>query len=304
VIAHLRARAARTRLNDQENSTQRFHGKVAAVTGAGSGIGRSLAIELAHAGASVAISDINADGLADTAALLNAQGHAVLATQLDVTERDAVLTYADTVAEHFGTVNQIYNNAGIAFVGTVASTHFKEFERVMDVDYWSVVNGTKAFLPHLINSGDGHIVNISSVFGLFAAPGQGAYVSAKFAVRGFTEALRQEMRVGRQPVGVTSVHPGGIKTAIGYHTEGGAGFDANSFGKLFDWAAITSAQRAAKIILRGVEKNKARVLVGPDAKLYDLLVRATGPAYERLSGELTARAIMRRITSGPNLELG
>jgi NAD(P)-dependent dehydrogenase (short-subunit alcohol dehydrogenase family) len=283
---------------------QRFHGKVAAVTGAGSGIGRALATALAHAGASVAISDIDAAGLADTAALLKVQGHAVLANQLDVTERDAVLAYADIVAEHFGTVNQIYNNAGIAFVGTVASTDFKEFERVMDVDYWSVVNGTKAFLPHIINSGDGHIVNISSVFGLFAAPGQAAYVSAKFAVRGFTEALRQEMRVGGQPVGVTSVHPGWVKTAIGYHTEGGAGFDPNTFGKLFDRAAITSAPRAAQIILRGVEKNKARVLVGPDAKLYDLLVRVTGPAYERISGELTARAIMRRITSGPNLELG
>lgn len=283
---------------------QGFRGKVAAITGAGSGIGRALAIQLADAGANVAISDINGEGLAETTALLTARGHAPFASPLDVTERDAVLAYADTVVGHFGAVNQIYNNAGIAFVGTVASTQFKEFERVMDVDYWSVVNGTKAFLPHIIKSGDGHIVNISSVFGLLAAPGQAAYVSARFAVRGFTEALRQEMRVGRQPVGVTSVHPGGIKTAIGYHTEGGAGFDPDSFGKLFDCAAITSAPRAARIILRGVEKNKARVLVGPDAKLYDVLVRATGPAYERLSGELTARAIMRRITSGPDLGLG
>jgi len=280
--AHLMAWARSPRhLNDQENSMQGFRGKVAAITGAGSGIGRALAIQLADAGANVAISDINGEGLAETTALLTARGHAPFASPLDVTERDAVLAYADTV------------------VG-----HFKEFERVMDVDYWSVVNGTKAFLPHIIKSGDGHIVNISSVFGLLAAPGQAAYVSARFAVRGFTEALRQEMRVGRQPVGVTSVHPGGIKTAIGYHTEGGAGFDPDSFGKLFDCAAITSAPRAARIILRGVEKNKARVLVGPDAKLYDVLVRATGPAYERLSGELTARAIMRRITSGPDLGLG
>lgn len=283
---------------------QALRGKVAAITGAGSGIGRALAIELANRGASVAISDINTEGLAETAALITARGQTVLSTPLDVTERDAVQAYADTVADHFGTINQIYNNARIAFVGTVASTEFKEFERVMDVDYWSVVNGTKAFLPHVINSGDGHIVNISSVFGLFAAPGQAAYVSAKFAVRGFTEALRQEMRVGRHPVGITSVHPGGIKTAIGYHTEGGAGFDQNSFGKVFDRYAITSAPKAANIILRGVEKNKARVLVGPDAKLYDLLVRVTGPAYERISGELSARAVMRRITSGPDLGLG
>ena len=215
-----------------------------------------------------------------------------------------MLEYADTVARHFGTVNQIYNNAGIAFVGTVTTTEFKEFERVLDIDLWGVVNGTKAFLPHLIQSGDGHVVNASSVFGLLGAPGQAAYVSAKFAVRGFTEVLRQEMRLGGHPVGVTCVHPGGIKTKIGYHTEGGAGFDATGFGQLFDHAAITSAQRAARIILRAVDKNKARVLVGPDAKLYDLLVRLTGSAYEKVAGEFAARAVMRRIDSGPDLGLG
>lgn len=202
---------------------QAFRGKVAAVTGVGSGVGRALAVELANAGASVAISDINAEGLAETAALIEGRGRSTLATQLDITERDAVLAYANTVATHFGTVNLIYNNAGIAFVGTVASTQFKEFERIMDVDYWSIVNGTNAFLPHLIESGDRRVGNISSVFGLFAAPGQAAYVSAKFAVCGFTEALRQEMRIGRQPAGVTCVHQGGIKTQIGYHTEGRSG---------------------------------------------------------------------------------
>ena len=136
------------------------------------------------------------------------------ADRLDVTEREAFELYADAVNEHFGKVNQIYNNAGIAFMGSVEVSQFKDIERVMDVDFWGVVNGTKVFLPHLIASGDGHVVNVSSVFGLFAVPGQAAYNAAKFAVRGFTEALRQEMLVAGHPVKVTCVHPGGIKTAI------------------------------------------------------------------------------------------
>ena len=123
------------------------------------------------------------------------------ADRLDVTEREAFLAYADAVNEHFGKVNQIYNNAGIAFTGDIEVSQFKDIERVMDVDFWGVVNGTKAFLPHLIASGDGHVVNVSSVFGLFSVPGQAAYNAAKFAVRGFTEALRQEMIAGRPPGG-------------------------------------------------------------------------------------------------------
>src|SRR5690242_20828547 len=193
---------------------QGFAGKVAVVTGAGSGIGQALAVELARSGASVAISDINTEGLADTEDRLKAIGAPVKADRLDVTEREAFEAYADAVVEHFGKVNQIYNNAGIAFSGDVEVSTYKDIERVMDVDFWGVVNGTKAFLPHLIESGDGHLVNISSLFGLLAMPSQSAYNAAKFAVRGFTESLRQEMILAGHPVQVTCVHPGGIKTAI------------------------------------------------------------------------------------------
>src|SRR6202047_3579896 len=191
-----------------------FAGKVAAVTGAGSGIGQALAVELARSGAKVAISDVDTEGLAQTEELLKAIGAPVKADRLDVTEREAFLAYADAVNEHFGQVNQIYNNAGIAFTGDVEISQFKDIERVMDVDFWGVVNGTKAFLPHLIASGDGHIINVSSLFGIFSVPGQAAYNSAKFAVRGFTEALRQEMALNREPGKGTSVHPGGIKNAL------------------------------------------------------------------------------------------
>ena len=193
---------------------QGFAGKVAVVTGAGSGIGQALALELGRSGASVAISDVDTEGLAVTEARLKSVGAPVRANRLDVTEREALAIYADEVKDQFGKVNQIYNNAGIAFSGDVEITPFKDIERIMDVDYWGVVNGTKAFLPHLIASGDGHVINISSIFGLFSVPGQAAYNSAKFAVRGFTEALRQEMILAHHPVAVTTVHPGGIKTAI------------------------------------------------------------------------------------------
>ncbi len=269
-----------------------FAGKVAVVTGAGSGIGQALAIRLGRAGAKLAISDVDIEGLASTEQQLKAIGAPVKADRLDVTEREAFLLYADEVKAHFGKVNQIYNNAGIAYTGDVEIMPFKDIERVMDVDYWGVVNGTKAFLPHLIESGDGHIVNVSSLFGIFAVPGQAAYNSAKFAVRGFTEALRQEMLLSGKPVAVTAVHPGGIKTAIARNATAAEGLDAQALAKEFDKKlANTTPERAAKIILEAVRKKKARVLVGPDAKILDVIVRLTGSGYQRLFSNAMAKAL-------------
>lgn len=259
-----------------------FAGKVAVVTGAASGIGQALAIELARRGARVAISDVDLEGLAHTEQELVSMGASVKADRLDVAEREAFLAYADAVNEHFGKVNQIYNNAGIAYTGDIEVSQFKDIERIMDVDFWGVVNGTKAFLPHLIASGDGHVVNVSSVFGLFSVPGQAAYNSAKFAVRGFTEALRQETALAGHPVKVTTVHPGGIKTAIARNATAAEGLDTDELARVFARIARTSPPRAARIILAAVDKDKARVLVGPDAKLMDALVRLTGSGYPRL----------------------
>ena len=267
-----------------------FAGKVAAVTGAGSGIGQALAVELARSGAAVAISDVDTEGLAATEEQLKAIGAPVRTDRLDVTEREAFQIYADQINEHFGKVNQIYNNAGIAFTGDVEICQFKDIERVMDVDFWGVVNGTKAFLPHLIASGDGHIINVSSLFGLMSMPGQAAYNSAKFAVRGFTEALRQEMTLNGHPVKVTAVHPGGIKTPIVRNATAAEGVDAEAQAKFFDKRlATTSPRRAAQIILEAVRKNRARVLVGPDAKALDLVVRLTGSGYQRLFSPVVGR---------------
>ena len=269
---------------------QGFAGKVAVVTGAGSGIGQALAVELGRSGAHVAISDVDTEGLAVTEDRLKAIGAKVKSDRLNVTERENFLQYADAVADHFGKVNQIYNNAGIAFTGDIEISHFKDMERVMDVDYWGVVNGTKAFLPHLIASGDGHVVNVSSVFGLFSVPGQAAYNSAKFAVRGFTEALRQEMALAGHPVKVSCVHPGGIKTAIARNATAAEGIDADELAKTFDKKlASTTPEKAAKVILDGVRKNKARILIGNDAKMFEIVIRAIGANYQSVFPKVVAR---------------
>lgn len=269
-----------------------FAGKVAVVTGAGSGIGRALALGLTERGARLAISDVNTTGLDETVRLVEAAGGEVVAQPLDVAEREAVIAYAGSVADHFGVIHQIYNNAGIAHHGEVENTEFKDFDRVMDIDFWGVVHGTKAFLPHLIASGDGHVINISSLFGLLAMPGQSAYNAAKFAVRGFTESLREEMLLGNRPVQVTCVHPGGIKTAIARNATVSGDREVSSVSELFDRKlARTSPEKAAEVILEGVRKKKGRVLIGADAVALDLLTRVTGAGYERLVAMVGRRVL-------------
>ncbi|MGK8555604.1 SDR family NAD(P)-dependent oxidoreductase [Nocardia gipuzkoensis] len=267
-----------------------FKNKVCVITGAGSGIGRALAENLARRGAKLALSDIDVEGLAETVRRCEQLGADVKSDRLNVVEREAVLRYADTVHQHFGTVHQVYNNAGIAHHGEVIRSEFKDFERVMDVDFWGVVNGTKAFLPMVIESGDGHIVNVSSLFGLIAIPGQSAYNAAKFAVRGFTESLRQEMLVARHPVKVTCVHPGGIKTAVARNATYAEGIDSKSAASMFDKRlAIHTADMAAQTITEGVRKGHGRVLIGWEAKLLDLFVRVTASGYQRIAANVERR---------------
>lgn len=277
-------------------TSNHFRGKVAVVTGAGSGIGRALAVDLAGRGARLAVSDIDSHGLAETVRQVEALAAEVRSDHLDVGERAAVFAYADAVVQHFGVVNIVFNNAGISFSGEVEVSEFKDMERIMDIDFWGVVNGTKAFLPHLVASGDGHVVNTSSLFGLLAMPSQSAYNAAKFAVRGFTESLRQEMIIAKRPVKVSCVHPGGIKTNIVRNGTAAAGTDNVAVAELFDAKlAKTTATEAARVILRGVEKGHARILVGADAKALDALVRLTGSGYQRVVATV-ARRIMPKST--------
>ncbi|MFG1780896.1 SDR family NAD(P)-dependent oxidoreductase [Rhodococcus oryzae] len=269
-----------------------FLGRVAVVTGAGSGMGRTLALGLARRGARLAVSDVDTDGLAATVGLLEELGAEVRSDRLDVSERESVLRYADAVVEHFGVVNQVYNNAGIAFSGSILDSEFKDIERVLDVDYWGVVNGTKAFLPHLIASGDGHVINTSSLYGILALPRQSAYNSAKFAVRGFTESLRLEMLAGGHPVRVTCVHPGGVKTNVANNAgHAGPTKDAAETALYNEKLLRMSPEKAAEIILDGVAKNRARVLVGNDARGLDLMVRVLGSWYQRPMLEVLKRVM-------------
>jgi NADP-dependent 3-hydroxy acid dehydrogenase YdfG len=267
-----------------------FEAKVAVITGAGSGIGRALAVNLAEKGAKLALSDIDTEGLAETVRHAEALGADVKSDRLNVAEREAVLDYAEAVVAHFGEVHQIYNNAGIAYNGDVENSEFKDIERIIDVDFWGVVNGTKAFLPHVIASGDGHIINISSLFGLIAVPGQSAYNAAKFAVRGFTEALRQEMLIAKHPVKVTCVHPGGIKTAVARNATVANDQNAQTFAEFFDKRlAIHSPEMAAETIIDGVRKGRARVVIGWEAKALDVLARVIGPSYQRIIATAVAK---------------
>ncbi|NMN99348.1 SDR family NAD(P)-dependent oxidoreductase [Antrihabitans stalactiti] len=264
-----------------------FKDKVAVITGAGSGIGRALALNLAERGTRLALSDVDTTAVADTAGRCEKLGVKALPYNLDVADRAAVYAHAEDVRAEFGGVNLVFNNAGVALSADVIDMTWEDFDWLMNIDFWGVAHGTKAFLPDLIASGDGHVVNISSVFGLMGIPSQSAYNAAKFAVRGFTEALRQEMKIARYPVGVTCVHPGGIKTNIAVNARGIK--ETNDIEKVregFELIALTRPSSAAKIILKGVEKNKARVLIGPDARGFDLIPRVVGPRYQDLSAPI------------------
>ena len=259
-------------------------GKVVVVTGAGSGIGRALALRAAQHGAVLALSDWDEVGLVETAQRVQTTTHREVRTdKVDVRDRQAMHAYAASVRAEFDRVNVLVNNAGVALHGDFEETSYEDFEWVMDVDFWGVVQGTKEFLPHLIESGDGHVVNVSSLFGLLGMPGQTAYNSAKFAVRGFTEALRQEMILAKHPVQVTCVHPGGVKTGIARNARATASHDRAQVARHFDTKlARMTPERAAEIILEGVLANKPRVVVGADAKALDWFVRLVGARYQRV----------------------
>lgn len=262
--------------------------RVAVVTGAASGIGQALAVQLAEAGCKLAIADINKQGLEEVAGQLRERGHDVITEKLDVADRAAVYAFADRVQRHFGEVHLVINNAGVALGATVEDMSYEDMEWLMGINFWGVVYGTKAFLPMLKQADQGHIVNISSVFGLIGVPTQSAYNAAKFAVRGFTEALRQELEIGNSTVSCTCVHPGGIKTNIAKSARMGdvSGFTGTSnrdeavadFEKMFR----TTPEEAARTIIKGIRGNRRRVLIGSDAQVIDKMQRSMPTLYQRI----------------------
>ncbi|WP_299925868.1 SDR family NAD(P)-dependent oxidoreductase [uncultured Nocardioides sp.] len=269
--------------------------KVVVITGAGSGIGRALAIRSARAGALLALSDRDADGLAETVGLAERAGATTVRHDVvDVSDRAAVATWAAGVVEELGRVNLVINNAGVSATGDFTDLTYDDMDWIVGINFWGVVHGSKEFLPHLIASGDGALVNISSLFGLVSVPGQSAYNATKYAVRGLTEAIRGEMLVAGHPVTVTCVHPGGVRTGISRHGRKAAGLDAARIDKLFDTKlARMSPDRAAEIILDGALAGKPRVLVGLDAHVIHQLGRILGARYQDVVARWTARMPLR-----------
>jgi hypothetical protein len=261
-----------------------YEGKVAAITGAASGIGRALAVSLAEQGCDLALSDIEGDELEKTAALARREGADVTTTWVDVADQEAVFDWADAVVDHFGRVNLVFNNAGVSVSATVEALDYEDFEWLMDINFWGVVHGTKAFMPYLRDSGEGHVVNLSSLFGIIALPTQSAYNASKFAVRGFTESLRAELDYEDGPVSCTSVHPGGVKTNIANSARiGGTGVLERSPSDIVEEfnneLARLSPEKAAEQILEAVRKDRRRVLVGGDARLLEKLQRLLPSRY-------------------------
>ncbi|MFJ4650772.1 SDR family NAD(P)-dependent oxidoreductase [Nocardia sp. NPDC088792] len=256
-----------------------FRGKVAVITGAGAGIGRAVALELARNGAQLALSGRNLDSVAETAALCEKEGAKARAYRLDVTDRAAVYAHADEVVADFGQVNIVVNNAGVSLTANIEDVTWEDLEWIFGINFWGTAHGTKAFLPHVIASGDGHIANVSSMFGLVACPSQGGYSSSKYAMHGFTDALRQEMIISGYNVGVSSVHPGMIKTEIAWKARASANRDRDALAANFDKLAKTTPQQCAHTIVEGMRKNKPLILIGSDAKAMNWMRRILGSAY-------------------------
>ena len=275
-------------------------GKVAVVTGAGSGIGRELAYALGRRGCRLAISDIDDVGLEQTRSALVGSGVEASADLLDVADREAVEAHAAGVRDHFGAVHQLYNNAGVGTGRTVLDMSYGDIDRVLRINLWGVIHGTKAFLPHLISSGDGHLVTISSINAFLAQAGLSAYCASKFGVRGFTEAVRAEMIADRLPVRVTVVHPGGVRTNIATAAlEQGRAAGHPVTAEDERWTAFynekllrASAASVAESIVTAVGRGRPRVIVGTHARKIDVLTRFA-PAFAPRAGVLLQRALSR-----------
>ncbi len=264
---------------------RKLHGKVAVITGAGSGIGRALAVNLAREGCSVALSDVNEAGLKETAQLIDNKSIQTQIYRVDVSDRERVHRFADEVVDDFGYVDIVINNAGVQLKDTLEDVSYDDLNWLLGINLFGVIYGSKAFIPHLKQRPVANLVNISSVQGLFTNPNSGPYCTSKFAVRGFTMTLAQELR--DSTVNVSCVYPGGVKTNIVRnerfrkvsHKDMTKEDEEALFQKYIVW---TSADRAARIIIKGIKKNKKRIFIGPDAYFYELITRLAPMLWQNL----------------------
>ena len=259
-------------------------GSAAAVTGAASGIGRALALELAARGCDLALADRDEAGLQQVVAEIGKDPkRKVSVHRLDVGEPGQIQDFAKAAIAAHPSLNIVINNAGVALLGGFSEVDHAQMEWLININFWGVVHGTRAFLPHLGQQREAHIVNLSSIFGIIAPPGQTAYCAAKFAVRGFSESLRHELAMAGSPVKLSVVHPGGVATSIVRNSRTGVGVTDNARRaqsiERFDAVAKTTPQAAALRIIAGIEKNQPRILIGNDARFMDLLQRFRPATY-------------------------
>lgn len=262
---------------------------IAVITGAGSGIGRALALNLADQNiAGLAISDVNETGLNETAEMLKDKNIEVLTSVVDVSKLEDVQRFADETIEKFGRATHLINNAGVGMVGRVEQLSIEDFEWMMAINFWGTVYGTKIFLPILKKENLAHITNISSVFGFIAPPGQAAYCASKFAVRGFTESLRHELEGSNVLISV--VHPGGIKTNIAKNARKGKDAtdeDVKLAPVMLDKLAKSTAKQAAETIIKGIKSKNPRILIGSDARQISVIHRMFPKSYFKIMDKLT-----------------
>jgi short-subunit dehydrogenase len=281
-----------------------IRGAAAAITGAASGIGRALALELAARGCDLALADRDEAGLQAVAAEIAKAGPQKVSThRVDVSEPAEIAGFAQAAISAHPGLNIVINNAGVALLGRFDEIDQAQMDWLMNINFWGVVHGTRAFLPHLAQQREAHIVNISSIFGIIAPPGQTAYAAAKFAVRGFSESLRHELQMTGSPVRLSVVHPGGIATNIARNSRTGAGVTDNvrraESIERFDNAARTTPAAAALRIIKGIENNQPRILIGADAVVPDLLQRLRPATYWKWLGRLLEkRARLKRKPDG------
>lgn len=259
-----------------------IRGAAAAVTGAASGIGRALALELAARGCNLALADRDEAGLCSVADEIGGRVKLTL-HRSDISEPGQIQDFAISAVAAHPALNIIINNAGVALLGQFTEIDQAQMDWLFNINFWGVVHATRAFLPQLAAQREAHIVNLSSIFGIVAPPGQTAYASAKFAVRGFSEALRHELQMANSPVRLSVVHPGGVATNIARNSRTGVGVTDNARRsqviERFDAAARTTPQAAALRIIKGIEKNAPRILIGPDARVMDILQRLLPGTY-------------------------